>query len=260
MIDRLPEVEQGQIDAVVELVRDVLGDAAVGVYLFGSAVTSGLRPDSDLDILVVSRRGMTKDERRRLIRGLLGISRSRGDRTQRRHLELTIVVQADIRPWRSPPPMEFQYGDWWRTEFEAGDAEPWTSPNPDLALLLSAARVNAVALFGASIDRNVDVVPRADLDRALSAVVPDLMADLEGDVRNVLLTLARVWFTLETGAIRSKDEAAAWAIPRLPEGRGDALRLARAAYRGDAQDAWHEEEMAMARGDAAAMAEAISAR
>ena len=26
------------------------------------------------------------------------------------------------------------------------------------------------------------------------------MADLEGDVRNVLLTLARVWFTLETGA------------------------------------------------------------
>jgi len=40
--------EQRQLDAVVRLVRRVLGDAAVGVYLFGSAVTAGLRGNSDL--------------------------------------------------------------------------------------------------------------------------------------------------------------------------------------------------------------------
>ena len=64
-------------------------------------------------------------------------------------------------------------------------------------------------------------------------VIPDLIADLDGDVRNVLLTLARVWFTLDTGTIAPKDVAADWALQRLPEGRGAALGRARAGYLGD---------------------------
>jgi streptomycin 3"-adenylyltransferase len=254
---RLPETERAQLDAVLDLVRDVLGDAAIGAYLFGSSVTSGLRADSDLDVLIVSRRPTSDTERRRLIDGLLAVSRSRGDPTGRRHLEVTVVVRSDISPWRYPPPMEFQYGDWWRDEFTSGDIRPWTSPNPDLAVLLTAVREDAVALFGPPIDRLVDAVPRADLDRALLDVIPGLMADLEGDVRNVLLTLARVWFTLETGTISSKDVAADWAITRLPPGRGDAIRLARAGYLGKAQDRWDSDEMAIARADAATIREAI---
>ena len=55
------------------------------------------------------------------------------------------------------------------------------------------------------------------------------------DTGNVLLTLARVWLTLETGEMAAKDVAADWAIARLPEGTGDALRRARAEYVGQAQ-------------------------
>jgi len=257
VIAQLPETERGQIDAVVRSVRDVLGDDALGAYLFGSSVTSGLRADSDLDILVVSSRRTSEPESRKLIDGLLTISRPRDDRTGLRHLEVTVVVRSDISPWRYPPPMEFQYGDWWRDEFTSGDVHPWTSPNPDLAVLLTAAREDAVAVFGPPIDRLVDPVPRADLDRALIDVVPGLMADLEGDVRNVLLTLARIWFTLETGTIASKDVAADWAITRLPAGRGDAIRLARAGYLGEAQDRWDSDEIAAAQADAATIREAI---
>ena len=218
-IDRLPETERGQLDACVRLFREVLGDAALGAYLFGSAVTSGLRADSDLDILVVSDRRTTEVERRSLIEGCCRC-RVAGDTTGRRHLEVTVVAQADIRPWRYPPPMELQYGDWWRDEFESGDLAPWTSPNPDLAVLLTAARADGVTLFGPPIESLIDAVPRADLDRASLDVIPALMADLDDDVRNVLLTLARVWFTLETGAIASKDVAADWAIDRLlPRGQ-----------------------------------------
>ena len=90
-------------------------------------------------------------------------------------------------------------------------------------------------------------------------VIPDLMADLEGDVRNVLLTLARVWFTLHTGEIAAKDVAADWAIARLPEGRGDALRRARAGYLGDLEDSWDDEAMVAARADAAAIRASIEA-
>ena len=134
-LGQLPETERDQVDSCVRLFHDVLDGAVVGAYLFGSAVTSGLRADSDLDLLVVSRRRTTPAERRSLIDGLLSISRARGDVSGRRHLEVTVVVEPDIRPWRYPPPMELQYGDWWRDEFEAG-TEPWTSPNPDLALLI----------------------------------------------------------------------------------------------------------------------------
>ena len=98
-----------------------MGDAALGAYLYGSAVTSGLRRESDLDILVVSSRRTTDAERRALIDGLLPISRSRGDETGKRHLEVTVVAHPDIQPWHYPPPMELQYGDWWRREFESGE-------------------------------------------------------------------------------------------------------------------------------------------
>lgn len=259
MRDRLGETEQGQLDAVVRLVRDVLGDAAIGAYVFGSAVTSGLRPDSDLDVLAVSSRRTIEVERRALIDGLLTISRSRGDETGRRHLEVTVVAQPAIQPWRYPPPMELQYGDWWRREFESSEAEPWTSPNPDLAVLLTAARANGVSLFGPPLDRLVGPIPRGDLDRAMLDVIPDLIADLDDDVRNVLLTLARVWFTLETGAIAAKDVAADWAMGRLPEGCGEALRRARAGYLGEAEDSWGDEAMTEARADATDIREAIEA-
>jgi len=197
-------------------------------------------------------------ERRSLVDGLLSISRSRRDTSGRRHLEVTVVAEPDIRPWRYPPPMELQYGDWWRTELEAG-TEPWSSPNPDLAVLLTAARADSITLFGPAIDGVVEAVPRGDLDQALRDVISDLVADLDDDTRNVLLTLTRVWFTLETGTIGAKDVAAEWALARLPKERGDAVRLARAGYLGDRQDPWTGEAMVTARADANAILEAISA-
>jgi streptomycin 3"-adenylyltransferase len=153
--------------------------------------------------------------------------------------------------------MELQYGDWWRREFEAGEDAPWKSLNPDLAVLLTAARANGVPLFGPPIEELVEPVPSADLDRSMRDVVPDLMADLDDDVRNVLLTLARVWLTLETGAITAKDAAADWAAVRLPADQGGALRRARAGYLGQADDTWDDAAMAEARRDAAAILEAI---
>ncbi len=253
-----PSAERRQLDAVVRLLHSVLADAAVGAYLCGSAIGgAGLRADSDLDIVVVSSGRTTDAQRRSLIEGLLSISRTRGDPTGKRHLEVTIVVEEDIRPWRYPPPMELQYGDWWRREFESGEAQPWRSPNPDLAVLLTAARARSMPLFGPPIVQLIDPIPRKDLDHAMLDVVPDLVADLEDDTRNVLLTLARVWLTIETGMIGTKDVAADWALARLPDGLGAALRRSRAAYVGDATDVWDVAAMAEARADAAAIRQAI---
>ena len=246
-----------QLDGVIQLIQRVFGDGAPAAYLYGSAVHGGLRADSDLDILVVLDRSTTLPERQALINGLLARSRS-SEHRDRRPLEVTVVVLLDIRPWRYPPPLELQYGDWWRSEFSAGDPEPWTSPSPDLAVLLTSVREGGVPLFGPPSVQLLDPVPREDLERAVRDVIPELLPGLEtDDTRNSLLTLARIWFTLATGRIESKDVAATWALERLLDGAGEGLRLARAGYLGDARDTWDEPAKAGARMDWQAMVEAI---
>jgi streptomycin 3"-adenylyltransferase len=245
-MDGLTEAEDRQLRIVLDLLHAVLGEGVVGILMHGSAVDGGLRPDSDLDLLVMVDRPLAGGQRRALLDGLLRTSRSAADPSLPRHLEVTIVVRGDVRPWVYPPRLEFQYGDWWRAEFEAGQDTPWTSPNPDLAIVLTAARAHGRVLAGPSPTMLLDAVPRADLQTALHAVVPDLLADLGDDTRNVLLTLARVARTLETGAIEPKDRAtetvaSALEADGVDAGVVDALRQCAAAYRGDAADRWDDD-------------------
>ena len=228
-----------QTTRIVSVVREVLGDNLIAVYLHGSAVLGGLRPTSDLDVLAVARRPTTLDEKRALIARLLPMS-GRGDPTgQSRSIGLEVVVQSDVRPWRYPPRLDLQYGDWWRAEFERGDLEPWSSPNPDLALLLTMVLQGNHPLFGPPPAEVLDPVPAADLRRALLAVIPGLLDNLAGDERNVVLTFARIWTTLGTGRIVSKDGAADWVLPRVPAEHRAVLERAKAMYlEGIATEDW----------------------
>ncbi|MCE6996745.1 DUF4111 domain-containing protein [Saccharothrix sp. S26] len=207
-----------QVRAVVELV----GDGALGVYLHGSAALDGLKPASDLDFLVVTRRGLGTARRRALLDGLLAISGPRP-------VELTVVAQPEVRPWRYPPIADFQYGEWLREGFEAG-AVPVPAPMPDLALLITMALAADHPLSGPPPAELLDPVPHADVVRASVAGVPDLLDDVDHDTRNVVLTLARVWTTVVTGGIRSKAAAADWALPRLPPEHRPVLAHARRLY------------------------------
>jgi predicted nucleotidyltransferase len=236
----LDERSAGQVAAVVRNVRDVLGDGALAAYLHGSAVHGGLRPDSDLDVLVVAARPTTVEERRVLIERLLPISGRRAIGGPARSIELTILAESDVRPWHYPPRIDLQYGDWWRAAFEAGDHEPWTNPNPDVAVLVSTVLLGARTLFGPPPGELLDPVPREDLVRAMVDGIPDLLADLDDDTRNVLLTLARMLVTIETGDIRPKDAAADHVVDRLPPEERPALVHARAIYVGEAAEDWSD--------------------
>ncbi len=223
----------------VRLVRDVLGAEVIGAYLLGSATEGGLRPHSDVDVLVVARRGLTPQERRDLVDGLLEISGCPARGSTVRPVELTLVVQDDVRPWRYPPRREFQYGEWLRDEFER-DELPSPAPDPDLAVLLTMVLRSGSPLYGPPPDAVLDPVPREDVERALIAGIPELLAELESDTRNAVLTLARIWMTLDTGTISSKDAAADWALQRLPAEQQPVLARARAVYLGKHQDVWDD--------------------
>jgi streptomycin 3"-adenylyltransferase len=229
-----------QTAEVVTLVRGVLGDAVLGIYLHGSGALGTLHPTSDIDLFAVVSRRTTDAEGRDLIDRLLPIS-GPGDPTGKsRSLNLEIVAQPDVHPWRYPGRLDFQFGDWYRPEFASGNFAPWNSHNPDLGLLLKIVLQANRPLFGPPPAELLDPVPEADVRRAMLDSIPDLLSYLDGDERNVILTFVRIWTTLATGLIRTKDGAADWALPLLPAEHRAVLEHARAIYLGEALEEWGE--------------------
>jgi predicted nucleotidyltransferase len=217
-----------QVTETLAGLRNVLSEGLVGAYLFGSAAMSTLRPNSDLDLMAVAARPTSSEEKSSLINRLLSISGA-----PNRPVELTIVVASEVKPWRYPPRMDFQFGDWWRSEFERGELEPWGTPvNPDLASLIRMVLISNTPLLGPSPAELFDPVPRDDYVNASLAGIDDLLNDLEWDTCNVVLTLVRIWSTLATDELRSKDAAAEWALRLLPSEHHRALVGARDIYLG----------------------------
>ncbi|SEA60153.1 streptomycin 3-adenylyltransferase [Nitrosospira multiformis] len=84
-----------------------------------------------------------------------------------------------------------------------------------------------------------DPVPKESFVKALSdtAAQWNEESDWQGDERNVVLALARIWFSVSTGEIARKDAAAAsWLLERLPHEHRAVLMVALAAYLGTARD------------------------
>lgn len=215
----------------------------LGVYLFGSAVTSGLRPDSDVDVLMVTRRSLATDERAALVALLCEVSGWQGhadrfpEAAHRRPIEFTSLVIDDVRAWTASPRRDFQYGEWLRDGLTNGHpALP--ADDPDVIILAATAHAGHRALRGPALGDLLAPVPAELLRRAVLAIVPSTLEGIEGDERNALLTLARVLVTLETGRIVSKDVAAARIAPTLAGVERALLECAREGYLGSAADDW----------------------
>ncbi|MFI9614458.1 aminoglycoside adenylyltransferase domain-containing protein [Streptomyces sp. NPDC052023] len=98
---------------LVRLLRHTLGNNILGLCLHGSATLAGLRPQSDIDLLV----------------------------------ELVVVRRDEVNPWRYPPNCEFLCGEWLREEYERGFV-PGPATMPDLAPLLTMALHGDAPLHG----------------------------------------------------------------------------------------------------------------
>jgi streptomycin 3"-adenylyltransferase len=253
-----PAAEDAAVRSTIEALRELVSTNAPGVplglYLTGSYCEGGLRPDSDVDLLLITREPLGVDERRPLVEHLLGFSGRRATVRPGRPIELTSLAIDDIVPWRYPATRDFLYGEWLRTDYEAGRL-PVREADPNLPVLLTAARTRSVALLGPPLADLAEPVPPEHLAESMLDALPDLLDNLVGDERNVLLTLARIVFTLRTGAVVPKDVAAAEVGPTLDDAHARLLDLAARAYRGEVRDDWGE-----LADEAAATAEALTER
>lgn len=232
-------MNDAQLRAAVDAVtRVVPADAILGIYLYGSAVSGGLRPDSDLDLAVLTSRRLAPGEKDRLVDGLHPLSRRSLRPAGWRPLEVTVLAQPDVRPWRYPPRFDLQYGEWLSDDQLSDQVRRGPTKSPDLAVAITLLREASRPLEGPPAADVLDPVPRADLVRAMLDEIPSLLGDLEDDTRNVLLTLARMWSTVATGAVSSKDDAAEWAVAELPAEQRPPLIHARSLYRDGGWGEW----------------------
>ncbi|HAT1867329.1 aminoglycoside adenylyltransferase domain-containing protein [Legionella pneumophila] len=237
---KLDDETERQIDQCLNLVKEILGQDLLGVYLFGSSILGGLQKYSDIDLLVVSDRSTTHEEKTKLAIKLLQISGVYMKSTKL-PIEMTIVEKAEINPWHYPPNFDFQYGDWFRKQFESGIIEPWpTKEMPDLAILITQVLLASKTLLGADPDQLLCKVPYKDFIIATTDALQNLMSELNSDTRNVLLTFARIWSTVGSDTIRSKPAAANWAIDHLPEKYRPVMKRAKAICKGEEKENWDD--------------------
>jgi len=227
------------IQTLQELITREAPGSPVAMYLTGSYCDGGLRPESDLDILLITRASLQVGERRVLVEHLLGCSGTRASRQPGRPVELISLVLDDIKPWRYPAMRDFLYGEWLRTDYEAGRL-PHRAVDPNLPVMITSARQHSSPLMGPPLAELTEPVPREHLTQSMFDALPSLLDDLVGDERNVLLTLARILFSLRTGRIAPKDVAAAEVCPILAPADADILDLAARAYRGEVREDWTE--------------------
>ncbi len=233
---------QQQLKNSLELLKTILGQDLLGVYLFGSSLVGGLQKYSDIDLLVVTNRLTTIQEKTRLVTDLLQIS-GIYMKSSKLPIEMTIVEKTAINPWQYPPHFDFQYGDWLRKSFEKGIIEPWlTYEMPDLALIITQILLKSQTLWGLEPEQLLAHVPYHDFMKAMLHDLSRLATDLEHDTRNVLLTYARIWSTLETNAIRSKPAAADWVMNHLPKIYQPVMKRAKSICLGIGNEYWDDIE------------------
>ena len=229
-----------QIEQCVQCLNGLLGAELLGAYLYGSAIVGGLQRYSDIDLFAVSGRPLTFEEKATLERHLLRISGLYRCR-ERRPIEMTVVVKSEVNPWRYPPSFDFQYGEWLRAEFEAGNVDPWqTRVKPDLAFVVTQIHLAGMTLHGTRPDRLLARVPYKDFMIAVAEELDGLRKELSFDTRNVLLTLGRMWRTVETDSLSSKQSAAEWVTQRLPENYKPIMRRVLKVAPGENEEEWDD--------------------
>jgi streptomycin 3"-adenylyltransferase len=231
-----PAEVREQLGVLVSELESILGNELVGVYLHGSLALGCFNPQrSDIDLIAVTRRRLNAKERRRL--GALML-RSSGARERPREppypLEVSILRETQLNPWRYPTPFDFHYGESHRDRFTAGEFGPLWGEDHDLAAHITVIREAGVTLAGPSIDEVFPTVPWADYaDSLLRDLVwsRERRLDLYG-----ILNASRIWATFAERRLHSKLSGGIWALENAPKEFHRLIAVATAVYRGESQD------------------------
>lgn len=223
---------QAVVEQLVRELEDTIGGNLVGVYLHGSLALGCFNPErSDIDLLAVTCHRLDPAARRSVAE--LALLRSNAPYP----LEMSVLSEADVRPWRYPTPYDFHYGESLRSRFEqelARDELPEAGDTDhDLAGHIGLLLARGRTLVGTPAEDVFPAVPEADFRDSILrdfAWIQKPETRMGGRIYGVL-NACRVFAYLRGAGILSKAEAAEWAREELPADLRPTVESALAAYR-----------------------------
>jgi hypothetical protein len=205
VLGSLDEAATAYVRTLARRLEDVLGDDLVGVYLVGSAALGGYVPGrSDVDVAVAAAGPLDRAVKQTLARelsheripcptkGLELVVYPAGSGA----FELNLNTGPGIPEHVSFDPVEEPF-HWFVLDRAIGDAQAVVVEGPP---------------WGEALPRP----SRAEVLAALDAVL-EWQEGAEPGAPNSVLNACRAWRLAEEGVLSSKDDAAAWARPRLAD-------------------------------------------
>lgn len=213
----LPEINS-LIQQLQSGIQSVLGDQLVGLYLEGSLAAGGFDSASDIDFTAVTQADVTPEQFTAL--------QAMHDRLQQLdtpwaiQLEGMYISRAFVRRYDPAEP------DFPNLERGLGERLKLVRYDQTGVIHRWIIREHGIALLGPPPNELIDPVSPDDLRQASRAIlrgwgggVPDITAALpqEGYQAYFVLSICRVLYTIDHGAVVPKGTAASWAEYALPE-------------------------------------------
>jgi len=200
-------------------VAEIIKGDLIGLYIHGSLAMGGFNPDrSDIDLLVVTKKTMTVETKRKLAKLFLMCSNSPFP------IEISFLNMNQLTEWQHPCPYDFHFSEFWRERYESdlvsgtykylnGDV----NTDADLAAHLMITTTRGVCVKGRPIGEVFPVVPHSDYLSSILGDFKDCLTNIEEDPIYCTLNLIRVFWYLKEGVISSKLEAGNWVLLTFPK-------------------------------------------
>ena len=233
-----PTAVKTQVDTFCAHLQALLETNLSGIYLHGSLAMGCFNPDrSDIDLLVVTTRGMNIETKRLVIHLLLHASMAPSP------IEISFLVEQQMHPFQHPLPFDLHYGESHREQYRQalinGEWMRWNDTirtDEDLAAHFTIVLNRGICLLGKPVKEVFPLVPA----RCYIASIVGDFADAR-DARSTkpfyfILNACRVYAYLLDGSIFSKDEGGFWGLLILPGEYYSVIAQALEIYRGSRKD------------------------
>jgi streptomycin 3"-adenylyltransferase len=188
------------------------------MYVYGSLAFGCYNPtQSDVDVLVLTRRRMAPETRRALSRVLRSLERVA-------RLEISFLSRADLEPWRYPTPFDYHF---------SGDSELHDRTGEYFATEIANARARGVALVGPPAQ---EVFPEVPYEDFLDSIERDLVwarNHIQEEPEYAVLNACRVVAYRREHVVMSKVDGGRWGLRFAPQEFHSLIADAAAIYAGE---------------------------
>jgi len=213
---------------IVKEYTRIIDSNLVGIYLHGSMAMECATSKSDIDLLIIVEKPLSKAESRLLIDVILGLKK-----TPAKGIEMSVVLYKYCQSFVYPTPFDLHYSDTYKEKY-TGDSEFICGGNTDkdLASHFMVTRHRGVCLYGKPVGETFLDIPKEIYINSLFNDISDAQSQIYTDPVYHILNLCRTYAYIKESKILSKSEGGEWALKVLNPKFHGIISAAREIYRG----------------------------